>query len=131
MTMMTMMRTTRTKESTRMSSPPRWPKSKAAALAKKACPKMTGREAIDIDSPPRKKSRGDAAHATTYFSMSTTKGYMVNLYSVGSKNSINLVFHKVGFPPQAAEPILTLDLGVRPCAWSESCLINSSLMNNQ
>ncbi len=86
-------------------------KTKAAASApKKAGAKMTGKEKINIDTPPKKKQR--AAHqAAAYFLTTTLKGYMVNPYSKGSKNMINVVFHKGGVPPKSRKPVMSLDLG--------------------
>ncbi len=39
------------------------------------------------------------------------KGYTVNPYSKGSKNMINVVFHKGGVPPKSRKPVMLLNLG--------------------
>jgi hypothetical protein len=82
---------------------------KASAPARKAGAKSTGEEAICLDgSPPTKKSRGDAARVSTYFSTSTTKVFTVNPYSKGNKSLIDVVFHEGGYPPESAQPRMTL-----------------------
>jgi hypothetical protein len=36
---------------------------------------------------------------------------MVNPYSKGSKNMIDVVFHEGGVPPESGKPVMSLDLG--------------------
>ncbi len=86
-------------------------KTKAAASAlKKAGAKTTGEEVINIDTPPKKKQHA-ANQAAAYFSTTTLKGYTVNPYSKGSKNMINIVFHKGGVPPESRKLVMSLNLG--------------------
>ena len=85
------------------------PSKKAAAPRRMAGAKSTGEEAICLDgSPPTKKSRGDAARVSTYFSTSTTKVFTVNPYSKGNKSLIDVVFHEGGYPAESAQPRITL-----------------------
>ncbi len=83
-----------------------------AAATKKAGAKIMGEDVIDIDSPPHKKRKQSATDwATSYFSTMTFKGYAVNPYSKGSKNMIDIVFHKGGVPPKSGKPVMLLNLG--------------------
>ncbi len=83
-----------------------------AAATKKAGAKTAGEDAIDINSPPQKKKKQSAAdRAASYFLTTTIKGYMVNPYSKGSKNMIDLVFQEGGVPPESGRPVMLLDLG--------------------
>ncbi len=67
---------------------------------------------VIINSPPHKKRKQSAANwAASYFSTTTLKGYTVNPYSKGSKNIIDVVFHKGGMPPESRRPVMSLDLG--------------------
>jgi hypothetical protein len=59
--------------------------------------------------PPKKKQRA-ADWAAAYFLTKTLKGYTVNHYSKGSKNCIDVVFHKGGIPSKRAQPV-SLDQG--------------------
>jgi hypothetical protein len=88
-------------------------KTKAAASAsKKAGAKTLGEEVININTHPEEEA---ACHqpGRTYFSTKTLKGYRDNHYSKGSKNCINVVFHKGGIPSKKAQPIMYLDQGVK------------------
>jgi hypothetical protein len=49
--------------------------------------------------------------AVSYFLTMTLKWYTVNPYSKGSKNMIDVVFHKGGIPPESGNPMMLLDLG--------------------
>jgi hypothetical protein len=69
-----------------------------------------GEEVIDIDTPSKKKQHA-ANRAAAYFSTKTPKGYMVNHYSKGSKNCIDVVFHKGGIPSKRTHPVMSLDQG--------------------
>ncbi len=69
-----------------------------------------GEEVIDIDTPPKKKKRA-ANWAAAYFFTKTLKGYMVYQYSEGSKNCIDVVFHKGGIPSKRTHPVMSLDQG--------------------
>ena len=62
-----------------------------------------GEEVIDIDTPPKKKKHA-ANWAAAYFLTKTLKGYMVYQYSEGSKNRIDVVFHKGGIPSKRTHP---------------------------
>jgi hypothetical protein len=86
-------------------------KTKASASApKKASAKTTGEDVIDINTPPRKKQHA-ANRAAAYFSTKTLKRYLVNHYSKGNKNHIDMVFHKGGIPSMRAQPVMSLDQG--------------------
>ncbi len=86
-------------------------KTKATASApKKAGIKTTGEEVINIGTPPKKKQHA-ADRAAAYFLTKTLKGYMVNHYSKGSKNCIDVVFHEGGIPSKRAQPMMSLDQG--------------------
>jgi hypothetical protein len=86
-------------------------KNKAAATApKKAGTKMTGEDVININTSPRKKQCA-ANRAAAYFLTKTLKGYTVNQYSNGSKNHIDVVFHKGGMPSKRAQPMMSLNQG--------------------
>jgi hypothetical protein len=86
-------------------------KNKAVATApKKVGTKMTGEDIISIDTPPRKKQRA-TNWAAAYFSTKPLKGCMVNHYSKGSKNCINVVFHEGGVPSKRAQPVMSLNQG--------------------
>ncbi len=69
-----------------------------------------GEEVIDINPPPKKKLHA-ADRAAAYFSTKTLKGYTVNHYSKGSKNCINVVFHKGGIQSKRTHPMISLDQG--------------------
>jgi hypothetical protein len=85
-------------------------KTKAAASAlKKAGAKTTGEEEINIDTPLKKKQHA-ANRAAAYFSTTTLKGYTVNPYSKGSKNMINIGFHKGRVPLESRKPVMLLNL---------------------
>jgi hypothetical protein len=88
-------------------------KSKASTTAskKKAGAKTTGEEVIDLGTPPKKKKKGTAKKPAECFSTTTLKGFMVNPYSRGSKNRIDVVFHDSGVPSKAEEPVITLNHG--------------------
>ncbi len=97
------------KESWTMAKTAAATKKAPAAATKEAGAKKTGEDIINIDSPPRKKQRA-ANQAASYFSTMTLKGYMVNPYSMRSKNMIDVVFHKGGVPPEYGKPVMLLDL---------------------
>jgi hypothetical protein len=63
-------------------------------------------EAIDLDTPLRKKPRATAT--ASRYSVDTRQGFTVNPYAKGSKNKINIILHKGGVPPDDAEPHVTL-----------------------
>ncbi len=67
-----------------------------------------GEEVIDIDTPPKKKQCA-ANRAAAYFSTKTLKGYMVNHYSKGSKNCIDVVFREGGIPSKRTHPMMSLN----------------------
>jgi hypothetical protein len=86
-------------------------KTMASAAAKKSTKKTNNKkttrmEAIDLNTPPRKK-----LHATTtasHYSGDMTRGFTVNPYAKGSKNKIDIVLYKGGVPPDDAQPHITL-----------------------
>jgi hypothetical protein len=102
----------RDKESQTMAMTATTTKTAPAAATKKAEAKTMGEDIINIDSPPRKKQHA-ANRAASYFSTMILKGYMVNPYSKGSKNMINVVFHKGGMPPESKKLLMLLNLGGR------------------
>jgi hypothetical protein len=82
----------------------------ASATGKKSTKKQqqqtTGMEAIDLDTPPRKKP---CATATALcYSVDTRRGFTANPYAKGSKNKIDIILHEGGVPPDDAEPHVTL-----------------------
>jgi hypothetical protein len=82
-------------------------KSTASAAAKKSTKKpnnkkTTGMEAIDLDTPPRKKPRATAP--ASRYSVDTTQGFTVNPYAKGSKNKIDIILHEGGVPPSPTSP---------------------------
>jgi hypothetical protein len=88
-------------------------KSMASAAAKKSTKKPNnkktkGMEAIDLNTPPRKKP---CATATALrYSIDTMRGFTVNPYAKGMKYKIDIVIHGGGVPPNA-QPHITLLLG--------------------
>jgi hypothetical protein len=68
--------------------------------------KTTGMEAIDLDTPPRKKPHATAT--ASHYSVDMTLGFTVNPYAKGSKNKISIVLHEGGVPPNDAQPHVTL-----------------------
>jgi hypothetical protein len=107
----------------------------AATASKKASTKTTGEDVTDIDSPPSKnKKQCTADRATSYFLMTTQKGYTVDPYSKGLKNRIDVVFHKGSVPPKSADPLMTLDLGGKALCvkWKASeCLYSDKQATSQ
>jgi hypothetical protein len=86
-------------------------KSMASATAKKSTKKPNnnktiGMEAIDLNTPPRKKPRATAT-ALRYF-VDTRQGFTVNPDAKGLKNKIDIVLHEGGVPPDDAQPHVTL-----------------------
>jgi hypothetical protein len=87
-------------------------KSTASAATKKSTKKpnnkktSTEMEAINLDTPPRKKSRATAT--ALHYSVDMTRGFAVNPYAKGLKNKINIVLHKGGVSPNDAQPHVTL-----------------------
>jgi hypothetical protein len=86
-------------------------KSMASAATKKSTQKpnnkkTTGMEAIDLDTPPRKKPRATAT--ASHYSINTMQGFTVNPYAKGSKNKINIILHKGSVPLNDAQPHVTL-----------------------
>jgi hypothetical protein len=86
-------------------------KSTASAAAKKSTKKpnnkkTTGMEAIDLNTPPRKKPHTTATALRC--SVDMTRGLTINPYAKGSKNKINIILHKGGVPPDDAQPHVTL-----------------------
>ncbi len=69
-----------------------------------------GVEVIDIDNPLKKKQHA-ADQAAEYILTKTLKGYTVNHYSKGSKNCIDVVFHKGGIPSKRTHPVISIDQG--------------------
>jgi hypothetical protein len=69
-----------------------------------------GEEVIDIDTPPKMKQRA-TNRAAAYFYTKTLKGYTVYHYSKGSKNCIDVFFHKGGIPSKRTHPVMSLDQG--------------------
>jgi hypothetical protein len=69
-----------------------------------------GEEVIDIDTPPKKKQRATDRAAASFLTK-TLKGYTVNHYSKGSKNCIDVVFHKGGIPSKRTHPVMSLNQG--------------------
>jgi hypothetical protein len=63
-------------------------------------------EAIDLDTPPRKKPCATAT--ASRYSVDRMQGFTVNPYAKGSKNKINIVLHKGGVPPDDTQPHVTL-----------------------
>jgi hypothetical protein len=63
-------------------------------------------EAIDLDTPPRKKPR--AAATALRYSVNTMQGFTINPYAKGLKNKINIVLQEGGVPPDDAQPHITL-----------------------
>jgi hypothetical protein len=63
-------------------------------------------EAIDLDTPLRKKPRATAT-ASRYF-IDTTRGFIINPYAKGLKNKIDIVLHEGGVPPDDTQPHVTL-----------------------
>ena len=69
-----------------------------------------------------------------HFSTTTLKGYTVNPYSKGSKNRINVGFHKGGMPPQSTKPMMMLDFGGKALQieWKASeCLYSDKKATSQ
>jgi hypothetical protein len=86
-------------------------KSTASTAAKKSTKnqktkKTTGMEAIDLDTPPRKKPRTTAT--ALRYSVDMARSFTVNPYAKGLKSNINIVLHKGGVPPNDPQPHVTL-----------------------
>ncbi len=87
-------------------------KKASVTATKKAKAKTTGEDVIDMDSPPNKKKKQHVAdRAASYFLTTTLKGNTINPYTKGSKNRIDVVFHKGGVPSDSGKPMMLLDLG--------------------
>ncbi len=57
-----------------------------------------------------KKKQRAAGQAASYFLTTTLKGNTINPYTKGSKNRIDVVFHKGGVPSDSGKPVMMLDL---------------------
>jgi hypothetical protein len=103
-------------------------KKPAATAPKKAGTKSTGENTVIKLNPPRSKKQHVANQGATYFSTNTQKGYIVNPYSNGPKNSIDVVFRQASMPPKSAKPMMMLDLGGKALCieWKVSDCIYSS-----
>ena len=66
--------------------------------------KINGGELIDLDTPPKKKSRA----ATARYSTEKRGCYTINPYTHRKKNKINVVLHEGGMPPKDAQPQVSL-----------------------
>jgi hypothetical protein len=89
-------------------------KSTASTTAKKSTKKpnnkkTTGMEAINLDTPPRKKPRATAT--ALRYSFDTMRGFTVNPYAKGLKNKINIVLHEGSVPPMMPSPTSPCYLG--------------------
>jgi hypothetical protein len=89
-----------------------------------------GEEVIGIDTPPKMKQCA-SDWAAAYFLTKTLKGYTVNHYSKGSKNCINVVFHKGCIPSERVHPVMSLNQGGNASKLSGSCLSISSWTSRQ
>jgi hypothetical protein len=86
-------------------------KSTTSATAKKSAKKTnnkktTGMEAIDLDTPPRKKPRSTAT--ALRYSVDMLQGVTVNPYAKGLKKKIDIILHKGSVPPNDSQPHITL-----------------------
>jgi hypothetical protein len=63
-------------------------------------------EAIDLDTPPRKKPRATDA-ASCYF-IDTTRRFTINPHAKGLRNKIDIFIHEGGVPPNDTQPHVTL-----------------------
>ncbi len=63
-------------------------------------------DAINLDTPLRKKLHATAT--ALRYSINTTCGFIINIYTKGSKNKINIVLHEGSVPPKDAQPHNTL-----------------------
>jgi hypothetical protein len=86
-------------------------KSRATAAAKKSAKKLsnkktTGMEAIDLNTPLRKKPHTTAT--ALRYSIHMKCRFTVNPYAKGLKNKIDIILHEGGVSPNDAQPHVTL-----------------------
>jgi hypothetical protein len=80
---------------------------------KRAGPKTTGDDVIDVDAPSNKKKCASKPSSAPRWSLNQTKGFTVNPYSKGSKSKVDIVIHDSGVPADYRKPNIKLDVGGR------------------
>ena len=82
---------------------------------KRAGPKTTGDDVIDVDLSSDKKQRAGTSKPSSAprWSLNQTKGFTVNPYSKGSKSRVDIVVHDSGVPSDDRKPNIKLDVGGR------------------